>query len=247
MSFEEFGEIIKSDETKDIGKELIENTIGALSADPIACKNLVQYIIKLPISLREQFFWNKFYRFLNGVYVPFDKTVAISQKLFGDEKSKRKNAMRIVEVIGKIETEDSLQFVINATRSVLLNLISTTDYFRIIKAIAYTLLEDLIFLSDNIIKGGQFRGNTQVLALERSGLMIMAGIDANEDVESQNYVFTSFGKMVDQYALSLEDDERFKWHNKTQKSGTLFDTGIEEISNEEIQNMVNRVMKEGET
>ena len=97
MSFEEFGEIIKSDETKDIGKELIENTIGALSADPIACKNLVQYIIKLPISLREQFFWNKFYRFLNGVYVPFDKTVALSQKLFSDEKSKRKNAKGLIE------------------------------------------------------------------------------------------------------------------------------------------------------
>lgn len=35
MSFKEFGEIIISDEIQDIGKELLENTIGALTADPI--------------------------------------------------------------------------------------------------------------------------------------------------------------------------------------------------------------------
>lgn len=101
MSFEEFGEIIKSDETKDIGKELIENIIGALSADPVACKNLVQYIIKQPISLREQFFWNKFYRFLNGVYVPFDKTIALSHKLFGDEKTSERMRCELLKLLEK--------------------------------------------------------------------------------------------------------------------------------------------------
>lgn len=244
MSFKEFGEIIISDETQDIGKELLENTIGALTADPVACKNLVQYVIQFPISLREQYFWNKFYRFLNGVYTPLEKTVALSNRLFDDEKNRRRNAMRIVEVIGKVETEDSLQFVINATKSVLLGLISTTDYFRIIKAITDTLLEDLLFLSENITKNSRFKGNTQVIALERSGLMIMAGIDANEDVESQSYVFTTFGKLVDQYALSFENEERFRWYKKELEAETLFDNGMQELSSDDIDNLFDKAGKE---
>lgn len=152
--------------------------------------------------------------------------------------------MRIVEVIGKNETEDSLQFVINATKSVLLGLISTTDYFRIIKAITDTLLEDLLFLSENITKNSRFKGNTQVLALERSGLMIMAGIDANEGVESQSYVFTTFGKMVDQYALSFENEKRFRWYKKELTVETLFDNGMQELSSDDINNLFDKAGKE---
>lgn len=103
MSFKEFGEIIISDETQAIGKELLENTIGALTADPVACKNLVQYVIKCPISLREQYFWNKFYRFLNGVYIPLEKTVSISNRLFDDEKIEGKMQCGLLRLSEKMK------------------------------------------------------------------------------------------------------------------------------------------------
>ena len=58
MAFKEFFDVLKSDETKEIGKEIVENAIGALQADPIACNNLKEIIVKSPFSLRDQFFWN---------------------------------------------------------------------------------------------------------------------------------------------------------------------------------------------
>ena len=240
MSFNELQAILSSDESKELGKEITECTLGALGADPIACKNLVQLIVTLPLSLREQYFWNKFYSFLRGIYLPFDQTISISNRLFGNDDKKRKNALRVVEAIGKIETEESLQFIINATRSCLIGLIDVADYFRIVKAITDTLYEDLIFLSQNITNDKYFRGNVQILALERSGLMIMAGIDANESVETQNYVFTTLGKMVDRYAISFENDERMLWHKENSKTNELFDNGITEITTEEIDELFDK-------
>ena len=237
MNFNEYTEILISDEMKTLGKEIAESAIGALSADPLAYKNLVQLIVKLPLSLREQFFWNKFYNFLHGIYLPSDKTIAMSNTLFSNEKNARKNALRIVEAIGKIETEESLQFVINATRSCLIGLIDTIDYFRIVKAITDTLYEDLIYLSEHITEGEYYKGNVQILALERSGLMIRAGIDGNEDVETQNYVFTTLGKMVDRYAISFEDEERLEWYKENSKSSRLFDDGITAITPDKIDEL----------
>ncbi len=243
---EEFGKVLKSGETKELGKDLAENVVGALCLDPIAYKNLVQLVIKIPMSLREQFFWNKYYNFLKGVYTPYDKMVAMSSKMFGNDTVGRKNALRVIEIIGKLETEENLQFVINATRSCLLGLIDIADYFRIIKAIEETLCEDLIFLSKNITRHDYFKGNIQILALERSGLMIQAGIDANEDVESQSYVISTLGRMVDQYAISFENEERHNWHNKSKSSEDDFKIELPTASNDEIDDLF-KDKKEGET
>lgn len=196
-------------------------------------------LLKMPFSFREQLFLNRFYDFLNGVYLSQEDCIKLSAKLFGNKSDKRRNGMRLFEYIGKIDTEDCLQFMINATRSLLLNLIDVSDYFRIVKAITETLYEDLNFLSENIVKDIYFKGNTQILALARSGLMIEAGIDANEDVESQNYIFTKLGMLVDQYAVSFENLKRYEWHKNKSQSLTRYEynTDIETISGEEIESL----------
>lgn len=240
MGFEEFKEVLRSDETKQIGTDIVENAIGALGADPIACKNLGQLIIKSPFSLRDQFFWNRFYNFLRGIYLDPGDAVILSDKLFGNDKNKRRNGMRLFEYIGKIDTEDTLQFMINATRSLLLSLITVTDYFRIVKAVTESLYEDLVFLSEHIIEDTEFTGNIQILALSRTGLMIEAGIDANSDVENQKYVFTTLGKMVDQYAISIDNEERYKWHDRSNKNTRMYDIGdigMEAITTDEINKL----------
>ena len=40
-----------------------------------------------------------------------------------------------------------------------------------------------------------------MLALERSGLVIRLGIDGNENIEEQDYVISSLGKMVSKYIM----------------------------------------------
>ena len=237
MAFKELFDVLKSDETKEIGKEIVENAIGALQADPIACNNLKEIIVKSPFSLRDQFFWNRFYNFLRGVYLSPDDAIALSSKLFANDNDKKRNGMRIFEYIGKIDTDDTLQFMINATRSFLLGLIKISDYFRIAKALTDSLYEDLIYLSEHITEADEIQGNIQVLALSRAGLMIEAGIDGNEDVENQYYVFTTLGRLVDRYAISFENEERYKWYENKVSTPKLYDTGMEEISEEEVRNL----------
>jgi len=50
--------------------------------------------------------------------------------------------------------------------------------------------------------------------------MISADIDANADIEKQQYHITTLGFMVDRYALSLSNEERWKWY--TNKANPVF-------------------------
>ena len=92
--------------------------------------------------------------------------------------------------------------------------IDNTNYFRIMKAISETLSEDLEYLVENVTTSKVIKGNMQILALERSGLAIQAGIDANESIESQGYAISSLGRMVDRYAISLESEERQRFYKQ---------------------------------
>lgn len=113
--------------------------------------------------------------------------------------------------IDKADSEKKIDYYINATRSLLLTCINSNDYFRIIKAISETLNEDLEYLADIALNSNTIKGNIQILALERSGLVIQAGIDAEENIESQNYVVSSLGRMVDRYSISFENEEHHRY------------------------------------
>jgi hypothetical protein len=142
-----------------------------------------------------------------------------------------------LEYIDKVDSEEKINYMISGTRSLLLGLISCEDYFRMTKAIIDTLYEDLLYLKKVATYTGEIKGNIQVLALARSGLMIQAGIDGNTDVEAQDYVVTKFGNLVDQYALSLEDEERQKWYKKTVLKKAEMRLGIPTASDEDIKNL----------
>ena len=138
--------------------------------------------------------------------------VKLSNKLFNTSKNKRQNGMRLLGYIDKADSEQKINYYVNATKSLLLGLIDNTGYFRIMKALMETLNEDLEYLADIAIKEDVYRGNMQLLALERSGLVLQAVFDANESVENQSYVISSLGKYVDRFAVSFEDEERQKFY-----------------------------------
>lgn len=142
------------------------------------------------------------------------------------------------------DTEKKIDYLIDATRSMLLGLIDTDEMFRIFRAIVDSLPEDLDYLSSIVEKRGPFIGDIQILALERSGLMISADIDANADIEKQQYHITTLGFMVDRYALSLSNEERWKWYtNKANADNRKF-MGPVPMSNEEIEAILNEQKQE---
>lgn len=202
---------------KDNCVDIIDNAIGTLMLDPVATKNLVEKIANMPTLIREAIYWNKFYMFVTGVREieeDLGQSVKLSSKLFGDPKNKRQNGMRLLGYVDKADSEQKINYYINATRSLLMGCINNTDYFRIMKAVSETLNEDLEYLREVAITSNIIKGNMQILALNRSGLVLQAGIDANESIETQGYTVSSLGRMVDCFAISLEDEERQKYYEK---------------------------------
>lgn len=212
---EELCSLIDELNIKDNCAELIDNAIGMLMLDPVATKNFTTQIAKMPIMIRDAIYWNKFYMFVTGINKiqdDLDSSIKLSNKLFDNPKNKEQNGMRLLGYIDKADSTQKVNYYINATRSLLMGNIDNMDYFRIMKAVSETLNEDLEYLAEIAENTNVIRGNIQLLALERSGLVIQAGIDANESIETQNYAVSNLGRMVDNYAISLEDDNRQNYY-----------------------------------
>lgn len=215
MQKEEFQGFIEEVDISAIGEEMLDNMIGMLMLDPIAYKKFAKQIAKMPFLIKDACYWSKFHLFVTGVKSAekeLGKGVKLSNKLFNTSKNKRQNGMRLLGYIDKADSEQKINYYVNATKSLLLGLIDNTGYFRIMKALMETLNEDLEYLADIAIKEDVYRGNMQLLALERSGLVLQAVFDANESVENQSYVISSLGKYVDRFAVSFEDEERQKFY-----------------------------------
>ena len=143
----------------------------------------------------------------------------MSNKLFGDEKTRRDNGFRVYKYVTEAENDKKIDLLVDTTRAFLMNCIDLSTFFRIYKAIIETLPEDLDYLKEitrERLKNNTeiFQGNTEILALNRNGMVIIAGIDGNKGVEEQDYTILSFGYMVDRYTLSFNDDEKQKLYEK---------------------------------
>jgi hypothetical protein len=210
--------------------EIIDSALDVLeSSDSDSIRNLVMVLIKLPTRIRDFVFWNKFFKFVNGVrdfQEQLGEGVKFCTKLIENEKDKEKNGIRIIEIIDKIDTVEKMDYVLYNTFSYLKGEISKEDYFRISKAIVDTLYEDLVYLKSIATDLNGLRGNIQILSLARTGLLIADGIDGNYDIEAQEYIVTSLGRLVDRYALSYDDEDRQRWY-KEFKPRPMYRLGID--------------------
>ncbi len=92
----------------------------------------------------------------------------------------------------------------------------------------------MVIASDTEKKSGPFKGDLRIHALARSGLMISAGIDSDEDIEEQMYDISTLGYLVDHFVLSLNNDDRQNWYKKKSSNGNRLFNGPQTVSNEEI-------------
>lgn len=226
--------------------DIVETIIGLATHNPLSVAKIAAFLSDKTYTVIQKIPYLQIKKYLDGVKKTEElgDSCKLGDKLFSDPKKKNENAMRIYKMVTSTDTEKKIDNLINATRSMLLGLIDTDEMFRIFRAIVDSLPEDLDYLSSIVEKSGPFTGNIQILALERSGLMISAGIDANADVEEQQYHIATLGFMVDQYALSLSNEERWKWYTNMAKSGNRKFIGPVSMSNEELEAIFNEQKQE---
>lgn len=230
--------LISRGEIQEASTDILEDTINAILGDPISVGKIMIALAKSPFFVREQIFWTKIEAFLNGTYLNENDCAKLRAKLTEDGE-KRDNPLRLVESIDRAETQQKVRYLINATRCLLTDFIDRPTYFRICHAVTRTLEEDLTFLAEHINEE-DLPYSTYTQGLLTSGLMYQSVIDGNGD---QKYSFTPLAEIIDQYAVSYENIERYP--NPTQLAHDYVAPqpklpGIpewEEISKEEIDDM----------
>ena len=225
-------EIIELKDVVTAFDSLTDPLIGLLLLEHAATVSLAHAAVKVPGTIRDYNLYRKFDHFLRAIRErDLQDSVKFSNKLFDNPKTARENALRLVQYIDKAETIDVVDYMVNASRAVGNQLISERHYYRSLWALTNTYSEDLHYFRKIAITDDVIKGNTQIIALAQSGLMISAGTDANRSVEDQDYAVTSFGIMVDRYALSLDDEERWAyWKSRDgQQNGLNFKTNSAEV------------------
>lgn len=223
-------------------EQVFDDIIGCLVADPVAAKNLLKHLKELPGAIPNYIFLKKLEKFLLGVksIEGNPQAVKMSVKLLSG-KDREENGFRIISLLEKIETLGKIDYINNATRSLLMRLIDNADYFRICKAIVETLDEDLCYLSNHVVEfyGRPIPGNMNMLALARSGLAISAGIDGDQSPENQEYTFTKLGGMVVLYSIMVDNDELRCLMRK--ESDMKFYPGFEKASEEDVERLFENI------
>lgn len=214
-------EIVNNEEIKDASYSILEDSLNAILGNPVSAGKVFLELSNYPFLLREEMFWGKLSSFLNGVYLSDKDCRKLCAKL-EESGNQKDNAVRLLQCIDRAESSANIGFLINATRSVLANYICLDEFFRICHAITHTLKEDLMFLKSNI-DNIDVPYTWCVQGLISTGLMYHRVLDGGEittDGEvksSQNYSFTPLARLVDQYAVSFDDVDRYP--NPTDRKG----------------------------
>ena len=201
---EEIKERISTGEIQEASTDLFEDALDAVLGNPISVGKIIITLTKSAFFIRERLFWSKMEKFLNGVCLSKDDCNKLQVKLT-ENGQKEENAFRLVNIIDRAETQRKISYLINATRCLLENLIDRENYFRTCHIITSTLEEDLAFLGEHIFET-DLSYEISIQGLLTSGLMYQSVIDANDD---QKYSFTPLAQIVDQYAISSNNIDRY--------------------------------------
>lgn len=217
--------------------ESIEIIFEAIVLDPVAMGKLVAILSDESFTAVQKIPYMQLKRYIDGVRRIEDElgnACKLSDRLFSDTRKRNENAMRVYKMVIASDTEKKIDYLVDATRSMLCGLIDVEMMFRMFRAIAESMPEDLSYLSSLIEKSGPFKGDLRIHALARSGLMISAGIDSDEDIEKQMYDISTLGYLVDHFVLSINNDDRQNWYKKKSSNGNRLFNGPQTVSNEEL-------------
>lgn len=188
--------------TEDYLPDVIDTALG----DPAAAVKLVVALGKSPFLFREKMFYSKLEKFINGVYLDEKDKDKLRKKLAENEND-TENVMRLISCIDKIDTEQKINYLINATRCLINDYIDRNVFFRICHIIMNTVEEDLLFLQTHIVDDNEsYDYSINVQGLLTSGLVYTSVMDVNGHSQ---YAFLELAKILDQYSLSSDDVNRY--------------------------------------
>lgn len=242
---EQIKSLISRGEIQEASTNMLEDSINAVLGDRVSVAKIMIAIARSPLFLREQLFWSKVEAFLNGVYLSEDDCAKLGAKLTENGEIKD-NPLRLVESIDRAETQQKIRYLINATRCLLADFIDRPTYFRLCHAITHTLEEDLLFLKEHI-KEKDLPYSTYTQGLLTVGLMYQSVLDGNGE---QKYSFTPVARLVDRFAVSYDDVERYPNPQSTSVQDNIPQIKIPSLelenyiaTDEEVNEMLNGLFK----
>lgn len=191
---------------KDIGIITFEEVANCLWEDVPYIVKIGKNLLSLPHLIHQEFFWNKFTKFVSGIKSDPAFEAKFATKIANAE-DRSEYARRIITILEKIEEEQKVDYIINATRALCWDQIDRSLYFRICRAIENVYIDDLKFVFDNYDVKEYFPEDIAVAELTSHGLMrqeIIDGGTADPNYVAKTHVFTELGKLVYDMALNYE-------------------------------------------
>ncbi len=221
-------ELLDLDSAVDTFGELTESFLEYVAPEHAREISFAKKLFKLPGTIRDIGLLRKFAHFLKSIREKdLGASVKYSEKFFGDKEKAKENVMLLVQYIDKAETLTIIDYMVNASRAAGNQLITEQEYYRILWALTNTFPGDLHYFRTMVISEDPIPGNPKIIGLAQSGLMIIAGMDGNKTPEEQDYVVGKFGKLVDMYALSFDDEERYlMWKRQGEQANKNLSIGL---------------------
>ncbi|MBQ3726467.1 MAG: hypothetical protein II902_05350 [Selenomonadaceae bacterium] len=208
----------------------LENPVDFIKYASLAkeIKNLIKE--KAPFLYPEWKFWDNIDKFFNSGILSDDDKRRLIGKL-SNEKEKKEVGRKIIDLIGKIDTDKKLVYIINATKAWINDAIDRSQYFRICHVISASLDEDLQFLSEHIDDTGDIPYSIEINGLQTTGLACHTNMDKEGN---PLYVFTPLSRAVNEYAIKGAEANAIENFN-------INEPPFKGTSDEEVQKMIDGI------
>lgn len=186
----------------EIGNALLDLCQSIIaSVNPIA--GITTEVIIKAFEAKNRVFANKLKSYLEQL----DKLSTRDAEDFSQQLAAKKedDLVFILTSIDQTLEKDSIVYQANATASYLMRHISSNEFKRICIALKTTIKPDLEFSANNINKH-DLRYHARLQSLSQSGIWYISGVSNGGE---QLYSPTLLGHLVDQYAVSVSDTERY--------------------------------------
>ena len=157
---------------------------------------------KAPFLYPEWKFWDNMDKFFNSGILTDDDKQKLGEKV-SSEKNKEEVVRKIIELVGNVNTNKKLAYIINATKSLANDAVELPTYFRICHTISNSLDEDLRFLGEHISES-EVPYSIEVSGLQTAGLVYFKSADESGN---QVYAFNALANAVNEYAIRSDGTE----------------------------------------
>lgn len=197
-------------------KDIVKSVAGAWLSASFPWMAPLQEILKGGATLSETILFEKLYFVLQEQDSDFDEWLKLSEKFNENSESYNKMIHQLIYYVNAINECELLQAYSNLLRAYKCGLICKNDFFRLSFCLTKLLAEDARYLAKNINRE-QIEENIYCFSLSSNNLMYnkSRGFSVDEDdMMKEWYAFTPMGKMLDKYALSYGNEEKYHYNTE---------------------------------